>query len=890
MSDFPVVIGVGPGFDIAAVLSGDVFNGRAGWSVASIGDFNGDGLIDYVVAARYGNSFGGTGAYIVFGGGAGGFTIHGVNALSVAGAGDINGDGFDDLIVGAPYSGNGHAYVVFGSADGFSGDLATLDGTNGFSASGTFVTGSGFSVSSAGDFNHDGFADIIVGSNTGNAYVIYGKADGFGASFDSFNLDGTNGFKLAGGGLGRALAAVGDLNGDGYDDIAFGVQSASAVYVLYGTGEPLDNFVDVANPTGTTGFKIFGPAGDLVGASVASAGDVNGDGYLDLIVGATGDDAWATDAGAAYVVFGEAGGFSGDIDLTTLDGTNGFRIVGAFTAGAAGTSVASAGDFNGDGYDDLIVGAPLASTPGAAYVVFGKAGGFAADLNILSLDGNNGFVITGPSDEDFGRSVASAGDLNHDGFDDLIIGSDGSNTRSGRVYIIYGALAVPVDFIGTSGGDTQDGGKAADNLAGGDGADFLYGLLGNDSLSGDDGGDWLDGGVGADAMTGGTGDDSYYVDDAGDTTIEAGGGGNDVIYTTISWTLAANIEKLILDGSGDINGTGNTAANTMTGNAGANSLDGGAGADLIKGGLGDDTLLGGIGDDQLLGGDGTDNLDGQGDNDRLDGGIGNDILAGGSGNDILDGGADNDSLDGGAGNDQLNGAAGTDSLTGGDGNDVLDGGIGADGLTGGLGDDVYYVDDAGDTVTEASGQGADTVRTMVTYALSANVENMILDGSGSIGGTGNGLANAMTGNGGDNVIDGQAGDDVLKGLNGNDTLIGGTGADILVGGGGTDTFVVTQASVIQSHLGGGLEVDTVNDLIAAQSDRLDLSAIDADSGTAGDQAFQLVGAFTHHAGEMTLVFGAGITTLQLDVDGDGVADYRMKISGDVHLDSGGWLL
>jgi len=127
-------------------------------------------------------------------------------------------------------------------------------------------------------------------------------------------------------------------------------------------------------------------------------------------------------------------------------------------------------------------------------------------------------------------------------------------------------------------------------------------------------------------------------------------------------------------------------------------------------------------------------------------------------------------------------------------------------------------------------------------------------------------------------------------MDGADTLTGGTGNDILVGGNGADTFVILQESVIQSHLGGGVEVDTVSDFSTAAGDKLDLSAIDADSNTIGNQGFSLVSAFTHHGGEMTLTFAGGVTTLQLDVDGDGNADYRMKINGDVTHDGVGWIL
>jgi Ca2+-binding RTX toxin-like protein len=213
-------------------------------------------------------------------------------------------------------------------------------------------------------------------------------------------------------------------------------------------------------------------------------------------------------------------------------------------------------------------------------------------------------------------------------------------------------------------------------------------------------------------------------------------------------------------------------------------------------------------------------------------------------------------------------------------------------MAGGQGDDTYFVDDVGDSTNELVRQGVDTVHATLSWILQANVERLALDGSGDISGTGNALDNVLVGNGGANSLDGGAGNDLLNGGLGADTLIGGAGNDILIGGGGADTFAVTQASINFSHLGGMLESDTLNDLIVGEGDKLDLSAIDADSTTGGDQAFQLVGSFSHQAGQMTLSYSGGtnITTLQLDVDGDGQADYQMRITGDVHLDSGGWVL
>ncbi len=923
-------LSAGDGARIDGVTAGDYTGG----SIFSAGDVNGDGYEDVIVGARnadpHGTSSGA--AYLLFGSASGfsGLSLSGLNGtngfkisgaatndlagFAVSGAGDINGDGYDDILIGVPqadpHGGNsGAAYIIYGKASGFTAnlDLSSLNGANGFQLSGA-LTGdfAGVSVSGAGDVNGDGYDDFLVGARaadphgaqSGSTYLVFGKAGSFGANLDLSSLDGTTGLRIdgeaAGDYAGNSVAAAGDINGDGYDDLIIGGPSAhphgtnsGRAWVIFGKASGFPATLALSSLDGTNGFRINGSAtGDRAGFAVAGAGDINGDGLADLVIGAPTTDANGVDSGAVYVIFGKTTGFSNVLELSDLNGANGFKISGQAAGDNAGGSVA-VGDFNHDGLADIVIGAtnadPNGTSSGSTYIVYGKDSGFAANVTLSSLSGTR---LDGVAATTFNGTRVAVADINGDGVDDVLTSATGTNAYAGAIYVVHGQQSAIVR-AGSSGADSFSGTAMSDSLSGGGGGDVLSGMAGDDTLDGGSGGDWLDGGAGADAMTGGSGDDSFVVDNIGDTTVEASGEGVDVVYATLSWTLGANIEKLILDGSGDIDGTGNSLANVITGNSGANHIDGGDGDDLIKSGGGNDTVLGGLGADQILGGDGADNIDGGGDVDRLDGGNGDDILAGGSGNDILDGGAGADTMDGGVGADQLNGGDGNDSLTGGDGNDVLTGGLGADAMTGGLGDDCFYVDDAGDTTIEASGQGTDTVRASVTFTLAANIENLIQEGSANIDGTGNSLANAITGNVGNNTLDGGAGDDVIKAGNGNDVLIGGTGSDILVGGAGADTFVVTAASI---HTSGAIETDAVNDLVKAQGDILNLSAIDANIATGADDAFHLVSGFTHHAGEMTLTLVAGNTLLALDVDGDGRADYRMTISGNVTGDSGGWIL
>ncbi|KXB29240.1 hypothetical protein AT959_18835, partial [Dechloromonas denitrificans] len=397
------------------------------------------------------------------------------------------------------------------------------------------------------------------------------------------------------------------------------------------------------------------------------------------------------------------------------------------------------------------------------------------------------------------------------------------------------AAHVPVSLIGTTGADTLYGFSGADTLDGGPGADTLIGRGGDDTyfvdntadvvteaanegadtvkssvtytlstnvenltltgtatingtgntlnnvltgnsaantLTGGAGNDTLDGGAGNDTMVGGLGDDTYLVDSASDVVTENASEGTDTVRSSVTLTLANNVENLLLSGTTAINGTGNTLNNVITGNSAANTLSGGTGADTMIGGAGDDTYV----------------VDNTGDIVTENAIEGTDLVQSGV-TYTLSANVENLTLSGttainGTGNaldNVLTGNTAVNTLTGGAGNDTLNGGAGADTMIGGAGNDSYVVDNASDVVTELLSEGTDLVQSSVTTTLSANVENLTLTGTTAINGTGNAL---------DNILIGNSTNNTLTGGDGNDTIDGGTGNDRMVGGLGDDTYVV----------------------------------------------------------------------------------------------------
>jgi len=285
--------------------------------------------------------------------------------------------------------------------------------------------------------------------------------------------------------------------------------------------------------------------------------------------------------------------------------------------------------------------------------------------------------------------------------------------------------------------------------------------------------DILTGGAGADRLVGGAGSDTYTVNAAGDTIVELANQGTDTILTSIaSYTLGANVERLIYTGSDDFVGSGNGLANVV---------NGGDGNDILYGKAGNDSMNGGAGDDVMYG-----------DDDR-------DAMYGGAGNDLIFGGNDADSIWGDNGNDNLNGGRGSDTLYGGDGDDYLDGGDDGDRTYGGAGHDTYVVNHAGDVVIEQANEGTDTVRSSISHSLTSDVENLVLTGATAINGTGNALGNLLVGNDANNILSGGAGDDTLDGGKGKDRLIGGEGSDTYLFGRGSGQDVIDNTHSDDGH-------------------------------------------------------------------------------------------
>lgn len=642
---------------------------------------------------------------------------HDLGQGNVGGAGDLDGDGIDDLLLGAPggNGGTGTLYIVRGTTTTFSTDLTGAGNING-----TDNSLFGFSVAAAGDVDGDGNPDLIVGApgtapnNTGTAYIVFGPVDITNATDVTSIADlGTIGGVNEGAFAGLEVAAAGDVNDDGFDDLLINFRTTTDNGLTFGevrlvlgsdtiAGATAQQLFDASlkqigdqandelgrdlafgdiNADGAIDFVLGGAPGfdgtrillgdgngdfsvnggliptsaslDIDNAGVGSetnvaVGDFDGDGFDDIVIGTPDYAAGGTSRGGFHVVKGSDSPTSGNL----------FFIRAGFAVGEedndrVGRSVTSlGGDFNGDGIADFVVG----SDANEAYLVFG---GVHLDSFLGSLNDFDDFGrrIIGANDGDMaGFSVVAPGDVNGDGLMDLGVGAPGANGGAGVFHLILGSFSAAA----TAGNDSLTSGADADAIDGGEGLDTIFGNGSNDSLTG---------GPGDDLLAGGTGDDSLD-----------GGDDNDALY-----------------GQGD--------NDTLLGGGGDDRLFGNPGSDMLNGGTGDDALRGHPGGDMLIGGDGTDSGFGGADDDTMMGDAGADVLNGNSGIDSIEGGAGNDTLRGQGGSDSLFGGAGADNLLGMQGADELFGGAGNDTLTGGVGDDTLTGGDDVDTFVFANGQG-----------------------------------------------------------------------------------------------------------------------------------------------------------------------------------------
>ena len=833
--------------DVSSGVGGFLINGAAAdssHSVSAAGDINGDGLADIIIGAHMTNGsaglYSGT-SYVVYGKtntatvnlaslGTAGFALDGAalrdeSGYSLRSAGDVNGDGLADLIIGAPPSNSngGRSFVVFGKANPAALNLASVAaGTGGFVINGASGEHSGYAVSSAGDVNGDGLADLLIGADlrnsaAGASYVVFGKVGG-----SAVNLS--------------AVAA------------------------------------------GTGGFAMYGQtASDRVGWSVSSAGDVNGDGLADVIVSG---HAAGNYAGKSYVVFGKTG--TEKVEFSSL-GTSGFVINGAAANNQSGYSVSSAGDMNGDGLADLLIGARFNGTTGESYVVFGKTDLTAVNLSDVAL-GLGGFVIKSALTHNaIGTDVSAAGDINGDGLADLIVGAPGAwYSTAGGAYVILGGqqFATTLDFMGTAGIELQTGSATAetfaagmgnDTLIGGGGADVMYGGAGNDvlvlnasntndlqSVMGVGGNiaqlSRADGGTGFDtiqlsdganldltqiANVGGATPDNLSrinsmeaidlkTDTAANTLTLAAqdvvdmAGMNLIHTTTLSadgrmWTnvtgtaLGSSVAMHQLVVTGDSNDSVNFSAGGVWANAGTVSN----GVDTFKV-FQNDALK-----SQVFVRSAVQNVRTEPSDGVVTGTAGNDAIdynyAGDLGGDMVtDGGsiiqalAGNDTITGGRSNDVINAGSGNDTiqLLGVFGNDTMNGGADASG------NDVDLLDAS--TLTAPltvvfTGAEAGSVSAGTLTATFSEMESFNL-GSGNdtlAGGAVSAPIYVDAGAGNDAITTG-SGADILTGGTGNDSLSGGTGNDTLVGGSGADTI---NSGMGNDSIDLGLGGDGANDVL-----------------------------------------------------------------------------
>ncbi|MBL9101326.1 MAG: FG-GAP repeat protein [Myxococcales bacterium] len=555
-------------------------------------------------------------------------------------------------------------YKIWDGVDGFDDALvrvgvsptaiplwAVTAGRGGFAIDGEGPgDGSGHTVHHIGDVNLDGLGDVVVGADlagggAGKVYVVYGKTTGGAVSLATLTADDA-GFEIIGApatAAGTSVGAAGDVNGDGLPDLVIGAPGANSeagtTYVVFGKSDTSTVYL-VTVGLGTGGFAIHGTkASDFSGTSARGAGDVNGDGLQDVIVGAFGADPNGAASGAAYVIFGRGQGKPVNLAEVEQQLGGGFVMRGEKMIDFAGAAVAGAGDVNGDGLADVIVGAYgsdiKGDTSGRAYVVFGKTGVVPVELSAVAM-GQGGFAIDGEKQYDkTGTTVGGVGDVNGDGLCDVIVASpriDSVGEDAGRGYVVFGKqdgdlvdltaltqgvggfvidgqqvrdyAGISVDGAGDVNGDGLDdvligayGANPAGDLSGR--AYVVYGRSettlvslqsvymgsGGFALDGENMGDYSAFAVGAAGDVNGDGladviDGAFASDAKGDSS------GRSYVVFGGDFDYAARS----VGGPGPDNLAGTMAGEIFVGGRGDDTITGQGGADVIYTGAGDDTV------------------------------------------------------------------------------------------------------------------------------------------------------------------------------------------------------------------------------------------------------------------------------------------------------------
>jgi hypothetical protein len=438
--------------------------------VSIVGDVNGDGYDDILFGTYYRTGQ----AYLIFGKATGwsmDIEISNADASFVgeavgddageflAGAGDVNSDGYDDILIAAKqndYSAPnaGQVYLILGKPTGWSMDtpLSSSDASFVGEAAGD---NAGVTVSGAGDVNNDGFDDILIGAyrndeggaNAGQVYFILGKAAGWAMRTPLANSDASFIGEAADDEAGIFSGAGGNVNDDGYDDILIGAvfndeggSKAGQYYLILGRSTPewqMD--MQLSNPAVAIASFIGEAAGDQCGITGSAAGDVNGDGFDDLLLSGHGNDAGGANAGQTYLIFGKQAGWSRDVNLANADAS----FIGEHSGDESGISVCGGGDVNKDGYDDILVGAwyndDAHPDAGKTYLILGKPSGWSMDSPLANSDAF--FLGENEGDRSSGsyHAVSVRGDVNGDGYDDISIGAPGNDEggdNAGQTYLI----------------------------------------------------------------------------------------------------------------------------------------------------------------------------------------------------------------------------------------------------------------------------------------------------------------------------------------------------------------------------------------------------------------------------------------------------------------------